>query len=131
MGVWVNCKCMELVAAGNCTRKWLSFGQTIRNLNSGALGIPLVVSRLGVAGLKKTGVVYLLDLFEGREWEVWFSACGAPSYDWANGGYVDVLFSCGECGFGSLRSRFYSKEWVWNLGTKSMLKWNVSRYWLL
>ena len=99
-----------------CTKKWLSFGQTIRNLDSGDLGILLVVSRLGVTGLKKTRVVYLLDLFEGREWEVWFSACGALSYDWANGGYVDVLFTCGECGFGSLGSWTYSKEWIWNLG---------------
>ena len=35
--------------------------------------------------------------------------------------YVDVLFPCGECGFNSLGSWSYSKEWVWNLGTKSML----------
>ena len=25
---------------------------------------------------------------------VWFSVCGAPLDDWANGGYVDVLFMC-------------------------------------
>ena len=24
-----------------------------------------------------------------REWEVWFSACGAPSDDWSNAGYVE------------------------------------------
>ena len=47
---------------------------------------------------------------------------GAPSDDWANGDYVDVLFTCGERGFGSLASWCYSKEWVWNLGTKSVLK---------
>ena len=47
---------------------------------------------------------------------------GAPSEGWANGDYVDVLFTCGECGFGSLASWCYSKEWVWNLGTKSVLK---------
>ena len=35
--------------------------------------------------------------------------------------YVDILFTCGECGFISLVSWPYSKEWVWNLGTKSML----------
>ena len=35
--------------------------------------------------------------------------------------YVNVLFTCGECGFNSLGSCFYSKEWMWNLGTKSML----------
>ena len=65
-GVWVHCKCMELVAEGLCTKKWLRFDQTIRNLTSGDLEIPLVVIRLGVTGLKKTRVVYLLDLFEGR-----------------------------------------------------------------
>ena len=32
--------------------------------------------------------------------------------------YVDVLFTCGECGFSSLGSWPYSREWVWNLGTK-------------
>ena len=35
--------------------------------------------------------------------------------------YVDVLFACGECSFNSLECWYYSKEWVWNLGTKSML----------
>ena len=39
----------------------------IKNLTSGDLGISLVVLRLGVTGLKKTRVVYLLDLFERRE----------------------------------------------------------------
>ena len=63
----VHCRCMELVAAiGWCTRKWLRLHQTIRNLTSGDLGIPLVVIRLGVTGLKKTRVVCLSDLFEGR-----------------------------------------------------------------
>ena len=35
---------------------------------------------------------------------------GVPLDDWANGGYVDVLFMCGKCGFGSLVSWSYSKE---------------------
>ena len=58
-------------------------------------------------------------LFPGKweDWAVWFSACGAPSGDLANGGYVDVLFTYGECGFHSLDSWSYFKEWVWNLGT--------------
>ena len=51
--------------------------------------------------------------------------CGAPLDDWANGGYVDVLFTCGECGFYSLGSWSYFKEWVWNLETKFMLYWNL------
>ena len=45
---------MEMVAAGCCTRKWLRFDQTIRNLTCGDLGIPLVVIELGVTRLKKT-----------------------------------------------------------------------------
>ena len=45
---------MELVAAGWCTTKWLRFDQSIRNLSSGNLGIPLVVIQVGVTGLKKT-----------------------------------------------------------------------------
>ena len=57
---------MEFVAAGCCTKGWLRFDQTIRNFTSGDLGIPLVVSRRGVTGLKKTRVVYLLDLLERR-----------------------------------------------------------------
>ena len=37
----------------------------MRNITSGDLGILLVVIQLRVTGLKKTKVVYLLDLFEG------------------------------------------------------------------
>ena len=58
----MDCKYMELVAARWCSRKWLRFDQTIRNLTSGDLGILLVVIQLGVNRLKKS-VVYLLDLF--------------------------------------------------------------------
>ena len=61
----MECKCMEFVATGCCTRKWLRFDQTIRDLTFGDLRISLVVSRLGV--LKKIRVVYLLDLFQRRE----------------------------------------------------------------
>ena len=57
---------MESVAAGWCTTKWLRFNQTVRNLTSGDLGIPLVVILLGVTRLRKTGAVYLLNLFERR-----------------------------------------------------------------
>ena len=38
----------------------------MRNITSGDLGILLVVIQLRVTGLKKTKVLYLLDLFEGR-----------------------------------------------------------------
>ena len=54
----MDCKCMELVVAGWCTTKWLRFDQTIRNLTSGNLGIPLVVIRLGVTELKKTRLCF-------------------------------------------------------------------------
>ena len=62
----MECKYMEFVAAGWCTRKWLSRYQIIRNLTSGDLGIPLVVIRPVVTGLKKTRLLHLPDLFEGR-----------------------------------------------------------------
>ena len=35
--------------------------------------------------------------------------------------YVVLLSTCGECGFDFLGTWSYSKEWVWNLGTKDML----------
>ena len=57
---------MEFVGAVWCTRKWLRLYQTIRNLTSGDLRILLVVIQLGVTGLKKTRLMYLLDLLEGR-----------------------------------------------------------------
>ena len=57
---------MELLAAGWCTRKWLRLNQTIRNLNTCDLGIPLVAIQLGATGLKNTRAMYLLNLFEGR-----------------------------------------------------------------
>ena len=40
--------------------------QIIRNLTSDDLGIPLVVIRPVIAGLKNTRLVHLPDLFEGR-----------------------------------------------------------------
>ena len=64
-GVWADSKCMKFVAAGCCTRKCLRYYQTLRNLTFGDLGILLVVIRLGVTGLKKTRVVYVLDFFQG------------------------------------------------------------------
>ena len=57
----MDCQCMEFIATG-----WCKTIQTIRNLTSGDLGIPLVVNRLGVTELEKARVTYLLDYFEGR-----------------------------------------------------------------
>ena len=53
----MDCKYMELVAARWCSRKWLRFDQTIRNLTSGDLGMPLVVIQLGVNRLKKASCI--------------------------------------------------------------------------
>ena len=58
-----GCSCMEFVAGGWCTKKWLRLYQTMRT--SGDLEI-LVVIQLGVTGLEKTRVVYLLVLSGGR-----------------------------------------------------------------
>ena len=55
-GVWVDCKCMEYVPSGLYTKKWLRLDQTMINLTSGDLWIPLVVIQLAVTGLKKTRV---------------------------------------------------------------------------
>ena len=77
---------MELVDAGRFTKKWLRFDQTIRNLPSGDLGIPLVVIQLGVTGSKKTRSCRL-DLFVGMgekgQCDLVF---GGPLDDWANAG---------------------------------------------
>ena len=66
VGVWVECKSMELMAASWCTRKWLRLYQTIRNITSGDMGIWIVVMRLGVTRLKNFRLVYLSDLLERR-----------------------------------------------------------------
>ena len=59
----------------------------MRNLTSGDLGILLVVIQLRVTGLKKTKVVYLLDLFNGRgengQWDF-----GTPLDYLVNGQYL-------------------------------------------
>ena len=81
----MDSKCMELVAAGWCTTKWLRFNQTIRNVTSGYLVIPLVVIQLGVSGLRKTRVVYLLDLLERKgEQGQYDLVCGVSLGDCAN-----------------------------------------------
>ena len=56
---------MEFVIAGWCTRKSLRLDQTIGNLTRCDVEISLVVIRLGEAGLKEAGFVYLLGLLEG------------------------------------------------------------------
>ena len=51
--------------------------------------------------MKKTGFLYLLDLFGGMEKDSCDLMCGAPLSDRANSDfvyYVDVFFTCGEYG---------------------------------
>ena len=54
------------------------------------------------------------------EGAVWLDSRGAPSDDCANGGYADVLLTCGECGLDSLGSWSFSIECLGKLGTKSV-----------
>ena len=69
--------------------KQLKLDQAVRNLTFGYLEIPLVVIGLGVTGLKKTGVVYILGfLGEGGEVVVSFRVCEVP---WANVGSIDFF----------------------------------------
>ena len=58
-----------------------------------------MVIRPGVAGLKKTRLKHLPNLFEGRgeKGQCVNHVCVAPLISWDNGGYVDILFTCGEC----------------------------------
>ena len=63
----MKCKCVEFVATDWCTRKLLRLHQIIRSPTSGDLGIPLVLIRPEVPGLKKTRLRCTgPDLFEGR-----------------------------------------------------------------
>ena len=64
--VWVEFRCIEFVATGWGTGKWSKIYQTITNLTSGDMGISLLVIQLGVTGLKKIRLIYLLGLFQGR-----------------------------------------------------------------
>ena len=60
---------------------------------------------LGVTRLKKTELVYRLELFWEGGWGVaWYSVCEAPLDDWANGGFVDVFLKYSEHGFSSMRT---------------------------
>ena len=47
----------------------------MRNLICGDLEIPLVVIQMGVIGLKKTKLVYLLDFFWGKREEGGVISC--------------------------------------------------------
>ena len=57
--MWVNCRCMEFVAADWCASKWFRLYKTMRNKKSYSWWF-------GKSELKKTRVVYRLDLFEER-----------------------------------------------------------------
>ena len=119
--VWVEWKCMEFVAAGRCTRKCLRLYQIRRNLTSGELGILLVVIQLGVPVDWKWSGSCTSQTCLRKRGKGQCDVCGAPLDDWADGGYVDVSFTCDECGFRSLKSWSCSEGRVWDLVTKSML----------
>ena len=57
---------MEFVAVGWCTVMQLKLDEVIRNLTCSDLEILLLVIGLGIAELKKTRFVYLLDFFLGK-----------------------------------------------------------------
>ena len=59
-------KCVEFVIAGRCARRSLRLDQTIGSLTCGGVEISLVVIRLGEAGLRGAGFVYLLGLLGGE-----------------------------------------------------------------
>ena len=62
---------MEFVATSWYILTQLKLDQTIRNLISGDLEIPLMVIQLGVTRLKMTRLVHLLDLSVGRGEKGW------------------------------------------------------------
>ena len=67
---------LQVYGIRSCRLMWLMLDQTMRNLTSGDLVILLVVIQLRVTGLKKTKVVYLIDLFGGRgEMGQWDLVC--------------------------------------------------------
>ena len=68
------------------------------------LGNPACGESTGSSRIEKDQRRVSARLVGGKrgEWAVRFSVGGAPSDDLANGGYVDVLLTSAECGFGSL-----------------------------
>ena len=97
--------------------KQLKLDQAIRKLTFGGLEIPLVVIGLGVTGLKKTGVVYLLGFWGergGGGWEEWW--CDFVCVERLGlmiGLMLVLLFS-----FPRVVFTYYLKGMVWNLMTK-------------
>ena len=53
--------------------------------------------------------------------------CGAPLDDWLMLVHVDVLFTCGECGFNSLGSWSYLKEWVWKIRNLILQEFDINK----
>ena len=62
----MQCNCIEFIAAARCTVMQLRLDQTMRNFIFVDLEILFVVIQMGVARMKKSRLVYLLDLFGGR-----------------------------------------------------------------
>ena len=116
--------------------------ETIRYPTFGDVGIQLVVIRLWETGLKKIKIADLPDLYEGTlEKGQCDLVCGAPLDDWANGGYVYELFTCGEHTFTffrnwSIHSKFPAlffsiiqqemfKKIIW-IKITTFFKWHIS-----
>ena len=97
--------------------KQLKLDQAIRKLTFGGLEIPLVVIGLGVTGLKKTGVVYLLGFWGERGGgggeEGWWDFGGVERLGLMIGLMLVLLFS-----FPRVVFTYYLKGMVWNLMTK-------------
>ena len=95
--------------------KQLKLDQAIRKLTFGGLEIPLVVIGLGVTGLKKTGVVYLLGFWGerggGGGW--WCDFVCVERLGLMIGLMLVLLFS-----FPRVVFTYYLKGMVWNLMTK-------------
>ena len=83
----------------------MKLDQAIRNLTCGDVKIPFLVIGLGGTGLKKTRLVYFLNLFGGRG-VVLFSKCVCVCEvlldDWAIDGSADVFFTFDEYCFSSV-----------------------------
>ena len=83
---------MKFVPTSWCTRKWFRLYQTIRNLFFWRYGNPAC------------------DDSTGSDWIEKYQVHVTPRPVWASFGYVEVLFTCGECGFSSFGSWSCSEE---------------------
>ena len=98
------------MAAGWCTGKLLRLYQTIRSPTSGDMGIPFMVMRLGVTGLKMIRLVYSLDLSEGQGEKGQCDLVFVERFRMIELMVVMLMSYSRECGFSSFGSWFCSEE---------------------